>query len=67
MAGNGNRRSSRTKKKKKIETLAVLTSGGDSPGMNACIRAVTRSAMGMGAEVVGIKRGYSGIFTKNFI
>lgn len=47
--------------------VAVLTSGGDSPGMNACIRAVTRGAMGKGAEVVGIKRGYTGIFAKEFI
>ncbi|MDY6911042.1 MAG: 6-phosphofructokinase [Chloroflexota bacterium] len=47
--------------------IAVLTSGGDSPGMNACIRGVTRSATSRGAEVLGIKRGYTGIFTKNFI
>ena len=44
----------------------VLTSGGDAPGMNACIRAVTRGAMGKSAEVVGIRRGYTGIFAREF-
>lgn len=47
--------------------IAVLTSGGDSPGMNACIRAVTRSAMSRGCEVIGIKRGYSGIYVREFV
>jgi 6-phosphofructokinase 1 len=55
------------KKRAKLSKVAVLTSGGDAPGMNACIRAVTRGAMDRGAKVVGIKRGYSGIFTKNFV
>ncbi|NQT71557.1 MAG: 6-phosphofructokinase [Chloroflexi bacterium] len=56
-----------TTKGKKYKKIAVLTSGGDAPGMNACIRAVTRGAMDRGAEVLGIKRGYTGLFTKNFI
>ncbi len=47
--------------------IGVLTSGGDSPGMNACIRAVTRGAMDKGVEVIGIKRGFTGIYTRNFV
>jgi len=45
--------------------IAVLTSGGDSPGMNACIRAVTRSAIFRGCRVTGIVDGYQGLLDKN--
>lgn len=41
--------------------LALLTSGGDAPGMNACIRAVTRTAVSSGLEVIGIRNGYKGL------
>lgn len=41
--------------------LALLTSGGDAPGMNACIRAVVRAAAFEGMEVVGIRRGFMGL------
>jgi 6-phosphofructokinase 1 len=41
--------------------IAVLTSGGDAPGMNAAIRAVTRCAMNQGWEVFGVRRGYAGL------
>ena len=41
-----------------IRTIGVLTSGGDAPGMNAAIRAVTRSAIYNGLKVYGIYRGY---------
>ena len=44
--------------KKKI---AVLTSGGDASGMNACIRAVVRYAMAQGYTVYGVRRGYVGL------
>ena len=44
-----------------IKKIGVLTSGGDAPGMNAAIRAVVRSAIFNGVEVVGIMRGYSGL------
>lgn len=44
-----------------IKTIGVLTSGGDAPGMNAAIRAVTRSAIYLGYRVVGVKRGYYGL------
>ena len=44
-----------------IKTIGVLTSGGDSPGMNAAIRAVTRSAIFNGFKVKGIYRGYKGL------
>ena len=45
----------------KINTIGILTSGGDSPGMNAAIRAVTRSAIFNGFQVKGIYRGYTGL------
>ena len=46
---------------KKVTKIGVLCSGGDSPGMNACIRAVVRTAIYNGLEVYGIMRGYTGI------
>ncbi|WP_197492268.1 6-phosphofructokinase [Arachidicoccus ginsenosidimutans] len=45
----------------KINKLAVLTSGGDSPGMNAALRAVVRTANYFGLDIFGIRRGYSGM------
>ena len=42
---------------KEIQTIGVLTSGGDAPGMNAAIRAVVREAIAKGKKVKGIKRG----------
>jgi 6-phosphofructokinase 1 len=44
-----------------MKRIGVFTSGGDSPGMNACIRSVVRTAMYHGLDVVGIKRGYQGM------
>src|SRR6202012_4114987 len=44
-----------------IAKLGVLTSGGDAPGMNPCIRAVVRTAIYNGLEVIGIRRGYQGL------
>ena len=46
---------------KTFKKIGVLTSGGDAPGMNAAIRAVVRTALYRGVEVVAIKRGYSGL------
>lgn len=46
---------------KEIQCIGILTSGGDSPGMNAAIRAVTRSAIFAGWKVYGIYRGYEGL------
>ena len=43
---------------KEINTIGVLTSGGDAPGMNAAIRAVVREAIAKGKSVKGIQRGY---------
>ncbi len=51
---------------KKIEKIAVLTSGGDAPGMNAAIRSVARAAIYHGLEVYGIERGYEGMINGNF-
>ena len=47
----------------KINSIGILTSGGDAPGMNAAIRAVTRSAIYNGLKVYGIYRGYKGLVT----
>jgi 6-phosphofructokinase 1 len=44
-----------------LNRIAVLTSGGDAPGMNAALRAVTRAALGRGWEVCGVKNGYAGL------
>jgi 6-phosphofructokinase 1 len=46
---------------KKVNRIAVLTSGGDSPGMNAAVRAVVRTGLYYGLEVFGIMRGYQGL------
>lgn len=46
--------------------IGVFCSGGDAPGMNACVRAVVRSAIGAGHEVVGIRRGYHGLLNADF-
>ena len=46
--------------------IGVFTSGGDAPGMNACVRAVIRSAVSKGHEVVGIRRGYQGLIEEDF-
>lgn len=46
-----------------MKTIAVLTSGGDAPGMNAAIRAVVRTGCENGVRVLGIRRGYQGLMT----
>ena len=46
--------------------IGVLCSGGDAPGMNACLRAIVRAAVCTGDEVVGIMHGYQGIFDEEF-
>jgi len=51
----------------RIRKIGVLTSGGDAPGMNAAIRGVTRTAIYNGLEVVGIRHGYQGLITSNFM
>ena len=50
-----------------MKKIAVMTSGGDSPGMNACIRAVVRTSIFHGLEVHGIMRGYEGMIDGDFI
>ena len=44
-----------------IRKIAVLTSGGDAPGMNSAVRAVVVSAINSGIEIVGVMRGYEGL------
>src|SRR3954469_25902299 len=51
----------------KVTKIGVLTSGGDSPGMNACIRAVVRTGIYHGLEVFGVMRGYSGMVEDDII
>lgn len=51
----------------KVESIAVLTSGGDAPGMNAAIRAVVRTALSRGVKVYGSMRGYNGLIENDFI
>ena len=49
----------------KMKRIAVLTSGGDAPGMNAAVRAVVRTAVANGMSVVGFKRGYNGMLMRS--
>jgi 6-phosphofructokinase 1 len=50
-----------------MKKIGVLTSGGDAPGMNACIRAIVRCGTRRGLVVVGIRRGYCGILEEDFV
>lgn len=50
-----------------IKTIGILTSGGDAPGMNAAIRAVTRKAISSGIKVKGIKKGYQGLLNEEIM
>jgi len=52
---------------KKIKRIGVLTSGGDAPGMNAAVRAVARTAIASGMECIGIRRGWQGLITSDFV
>ncbi len=52
---------------KKVTKIGVLTSGGDSPGMNAAVRAVVRTGIYYGLEVFGIMRGYSGMIDNDIV
>ncbi len=49
-----------------MKRIAVMTSGGDSPGMNAAIRAVVRTAMNYGIEVYGVRQAYTGLINGDF-
>ena len=50
-----------------IKRIGVLTSGGDAPGMNACVRSVVRTAMYHGIECYGIRRGYNGLISGDVV
>ena len=50
-----------------IRRIGVFTSGGDAPGMNACLRAVVRAAVSHDLEVIGIRRGYGGMIDGDFV
>ena len=51
----------------KIKRIGVLTSGGDSPGMNAAVRAVVRTAVSNGVQCIGIRRGWQGLINSDFV
>lgn len=55
------------RKNEGAKKLAVLTSGGDASGMNACIRAVVRWALNLGYEVYGVHRGYKGLYEDDIV
>ena len=50
-----------------MKHIALFTSGGDAPGMNAAIRAVVRTAISKGLQVSGIKHGYEGMINDEFV
>ncbi len=50
-----------------VKRIGVLTSGGDAPGMNACVRSVVRTALYHGVECYGIRRGYNGLISGDII
>ncbi len=50
-----------------MRTIAVLTSGGDAPGMNAAVRAVVRTACVNGIRVLGVVRGFNGLINGDFV
>lgn len=50
----------------KPKTIGILTSGGDSPGMNACIRAAVRAALASDVKVLGVVNGYEGLISGEF-
>lgn len=52
---------------KTVRRIGVFTSGGDAPGMNAAIRSVVRTALHMGIECIGIRRGYHGLINGDFV
>ncbi len=53
--------------KQKIKKIAVMTSGGDAPGLNACIRAVVRTAIFNKLKIIGIQHGFEGLISGDFI
>jgi len=50
-----------------IKRIGIFTSGGDAPGMNACVRACVRAALGYELEVMGIRRGYAGMIEGDLV
>lgn len=66
-AKTGDKKTGKNEETKKKKTIAVLTSGGDAPGMNAVIRAVVRTAIASGMHVKGVRRGFSGLLEEDII
>jgi 6-phosphofructokinase 1 len=60
--------SSNNKERKQMaKKIGIITSGGDAPGMNAAIRAVTRYGIYLGYKIIGIKRGFKGLLEDDFV
>jgi 6-phosphofructokinase 1 len=51
---------------KRIKKIGLMTSGGDAPGMNAAIRAITLNSLSNNLEIMGIRRGYSGLLEEDY-
>ena len=51
----------------RVKRIGVLTSGGDAPGMNPCVRAVVRTAIFHGIECYGIRRGWNGLINGDVV
>ncbi len=52
---------------KMLKSIAIVTPGGDAPGMNACVRAVTKYGLSFGLKIYGIQRGYAGLLENDFV
>ena len=50
-----------------MNRIAVVTSGGDAPGMNAAVRAIVRVGSDMGVEMIGVRNGYEGLIDGDFV
>ena len=51
----------------KMKKIAVLTSGGDAPGMNAAIRAIVRTSLNNNIEIIGFRNGYEGLIDNDYV
>ena len=49
-----------------LSKIGIITSGGDAPGMNSCVRAVVREAAANGIQAIGVNNGYDGLISGDF-
>ena len=50
-----------------MKTIGLITSGGDAPGMNACVRAIVKTCLNKGVQPIGFYDGYDGVINNRFI